>query len=202
MAHDLRAPINTMSIQLAVMEEAEGDSERRRRRLAVLREELSRLHTGLEAFFALLGSDRGTREIDLRGPVAELELLLAALARKRRIGVSRRTGDEPVPVAADLPLLRQALLAAGMRVLDGLAPEAGLELALDTRGGRARLAVSGGPRGEAPVAATAADGAEDFPLAEVLLATLGATLSPLPAAADDDADGLLIELGLAQPTPG
>lgn len=199
MAHDLRAPINTMSIQLAVMEEGEAVSERQRRRLAVLREELSRLHIGIEAFFALLGRDGETREIDLRGPVAELELLLSALARKRRIGVSRRTGDEPVPVAVAPPLLRQALLAAGMRVLDGLAPEAGLELVLDTLGGRARLALSGGPRGEP---ASPAGDAEAFPLAEVLLAAAGATLSPLPAAADDDADGLLIELRLAQPSPG
>lgn len=199
-AHDLRAPINTMSIQLAVMEEtaaadAAAEPERRKRRLAVLREELSRLHTRLEAFFALLGRTRGIQEIDLRGPVADLELLLAALARPRRIGVSLRTGEEPVPVAAEGPRLRQALLAAGMKVLDGLAPEAGLELALEACDGRALLSVTGGPWDEPAEGGVS----EAFPLA-AWLATVGATLSPL--AGDEDTDGLLIELPLASVSPG
>lgn len=157
-AHDLRAPINTMAVQLAVMEEAiaarpEGEAgARERRRVALLQEELARLGRQLEALFSQLAAeDSGLGEIDLRQPVGELAFLLAAVGRKRQISVTHSTGEEPAPIVASRWSLRQALLRLGLLALARMPSCSELRLAIETEDETARLILAAAALDGAPL---------------------------------------------------
>ena len=167
-AHDLRAPINAMVLNLEVLKETLAGSspgrgalaapaggrdprERQQRYVNVLREELSRLHQSLELFLAHI-SPRGDRPegLDLREPAQDLAALLRPTARKQQSQIEVLVPDAPVPVLAQRHQLRQALMHLGLVALLRV-PRAGtLEIRLDRRASRARLRIiASAPPGEA-----------------------------------------------------
>ena len=95
-AHDLRAPINAMVFNIEILKEmlASGratdpaNKDKLLRYVNVLKEELSRLHRGMENFLAYI-SPRGDRDetLDLRELAEELAALLVAPARKQQARV-------------------------------------------------------------------------------------------------------------------
>jgi len=196
-AHDLRAPINAIVFNVEILKEtvAAGKGaepagrERQLRYVGVLRDELARLHRELEIFLSQT-SGRGdqTETLDLREPVAELLALLVPPARKIQVQVSSALPEQPVPVAANRWLLRQALLQVGVAALAAVANPGQLAATLAVvDGGRARLTLSG-PGAGAPAAsfdiALACGGAEAAPelyVARALLAAQGAGLAPIAA---------------------
>ena len=118
-AHDLRAPINAMVFNIEILKEmlASGratdpaNKDKLLRYVNVLKEELSRLHRGLENFLAYI-SPRGDRDetLDLRELAEELAALLVAPARKQQAQVRVRAaggagagGRQPLPAAAGAP---------------------------------------------------------------------------------------------------
>jgi hypothetical protein len=127
-----------MAIQLAVMAEgAEGARENLPRRIALLQEELERLHERLEAFFSLFARPRAAAEVaDLRQLIGELAFLLAAAGRKRRVAIQAPGAGGAMPIQGDLSRLRPALLGAGLLAIGAVAEGGGIELRLAEMGER------------------------------------------------------------------
>jgi signal transduction histidine kinase len=153
-AHDLRAPINAMVLNLEVLKEtlAAGPSlpspaigpggrdprERQRHYVAVLREELARLHQSLELFLAHI-SPRGDRleSLDLREPARDLAALLRPPARKQQAQIEVLLPDAPVPVLGQRHQLRQSLLHLGLAALAQVPRDGTLEIRLERLPGSA-----------------------------------------------------------------
>jgi len=151
-AHDLRAPINAMVFNIEVLKEtiaaARVDDpsfrDRQLRYVGVLREELHRLHQGIETYIAQI-SPRGDRDetFDLRELTSELAALLVGPARKQQARVAAAVPETPVPVAGNRYLFRQALLHLAVAALAGVARDGTLEIRLERRDGGTRIRVGG-----------------------------------------------------------
>ena len=159
-AHDLRAPINAMVFNIEILKEmlASGratdpaNKDKLLRYVNVLKEELSRLHRGMENFLAYI-SPRGDRDetLDLRELAEELAMLLVAPARKQQARVESELPAEPVPVDANRYLLRQALLHLALAALTGVPRQGALHVLLERQDGRARLRLYGVRGADSPV---------------------------------------------------
>jgi signal transduction histidine kinase len=151
-AHDLRAPINAMVFNIEILKEmlASGratdpaSKDKLLRYTAVLKEELARLHRGLETFLLYI-SPRGDREetFDLRELAEELAALLVAPARKQQAQVRTELPEGAVPVAGNRYVLRQALLHLALAALAGVPRQGALHVLLDRADGRGRLRLYG-----------------------------------------------------------
>jgi signal transduction histidine kinase len=171
-AHDLRAPINAMVFNIEILKEmlASGratdpaNKDKLLRYVNVLKEELSRLHRGMENFLAYI-SPRGDRDetLDLREMAEELAALLVAPARKQQAQVRSELPAEPVPVDANRYLLRQALLHLALAALTGVPRQGALHVLLERQDGRARLRLYGVRGADSPVEADAAQPAQPPP---------------------------------------
>jgi signal transduction histidine kinase len=241
-AHDLRAPINAMVLNLEVLKETlapppgsfpgnpahpaaglthpasspygphpgpaqrpgsagRDPRDRQQRYLAVLREELARLHQSLELFLAHV-SPRGERKetLDWRGPAQDLAALLRPPARKQQAQIELLLPDAAVPIVAERYLLRQALLHFGVAILERVPREGTLEIRLERLPARARLRIAAGARPgmaaaphaiaapaeaapSAPAAAPAAAPAEAAPSAPTTAPAAAPTAAAAPAAA-------------------
>jgi signal transduction histidine kinase len=161
-AHDLRAPINAMVFNIEILKEmlASGratdpaNKDKLLRYVSVLKEELSRLHRGLETFLAYI-SPRGDRDetLDLRELAEELAALLVAPARKQQAQVKAELPEGAVPVDGNRYLLRQALLHVALAALTGVPKQGVLHLRLERLDGHARLrlfGVAGAASSDAP----------------------------------------------------
>jgi signal transduction histidine kinase len=164
-AHDLRAPINAMVFNIEILKEmlASGratdpaNKDKLLRYVSVLKEELSRLHRGLETFLAYI-SPRGDRRetLDLRELAEELAALLVAPARKQQAQVRAELPEREVPVDGNRYLLRQALLHLSLAALTGVPRQGVLHVLLERRDGRARLRLYGVGGADSPAEAGAA----------------------------------------------
>jgi len=174
-AHDLRAPINAMVFNLEILKETiasgraadPGSRDKLLRYVNVLKEELTRLHRGMEIFLAHI-SPRGDRQetLDLRELTEELALLLVGPARKQQARVETELPPEPVPVDGNRFLLRQALLHLALAALAGVPKQGTLLVSLEQEDGRARLRLHGaaGPDSPATVAEANVEPALGFDL--------------------------------------
>jgi signal transduction histidine kinase len=165
-AHDLRAPINAMVFNIEILKEmlASGraadpaNKDKLLRYVNVLKEELSRLHRGLETYLAYI-SPRGDRQetFDLRELAEELAALLVAPARKQQAQVRTELSPEALPIEGNRYLLRQALLHLSIAALTGVPKQGVLHVLVERLGDRARLRLYGvagaaGAEGAAPAA--------------------------------------------------
>lgn len=157
-AHDLRAPINAMVFNVEILKETiasgkgnePGGKERQLRYVNVLKEELHRLHQGMETFIAQI-SPRGDRDesMDLREPLEELAALLVGPARKQQVRVTTDLPSGKVMVFANRYLLRQALLHISLAALGTVPRDGILEIGLEAgetvggRSGRVRVRIVG-----------------------------------------------------------
>ncbi|HEY7216296.1 MAG TPA: histidine kinase dimerization/phospho-acceptor domain-containing protein [Thermoanaerobaculia bacterium] len=160
-AHDLRAPINAMVFNLEILQEmvASGraadpaNRDKLLRYVNVLKEELSRLHRGLETFLGFISPRSDKLEaLDLGELVRELASLLVAPARKQQAQVRAELPEEPLPAEGNRYLLRQALLHLSLAALAGVPKQGTLHLRLERLAGRARLYVYGATGAESPAA--------------------------------------------------
>lgn len=183
-AHDLRAPINAMVFNIEILKETiasgkglePGGRERQLRYVGVLRDELARLHRGLEIFLAHTSprEDR-TEAVDLRDPVRELAELLVAPARKQQVQVEPQIATQPMMLTVNRSLLRQALLQVALAVLAGIPRGERLTVRLETQDDRPRLWI-GGPVASPTVAAPAKTAGDGLESARQILAELGGEL--------------------------
>jgi signal transduction histidine kinase len=163
-AHDLRAPINAMVFNIEILKEmlASGraadpaNKDKLLRYVSVLKEELSRLHKGLEIFLAYI-SPRGDRQetFDLRELAEELASLMVAPARKQQAQVKTELPPGPLMVDGNRYLLRQALLHLSLAALTGVPRQGQLHLLLEALDGRARLRVYGVAGADSPASEAA-----------------------------------------------
>ncbi len=167
-AHDLRAPINAMVFNLEILQEmlASGraadpaNREKLLRYVSVLKEELSRLHRGLETFLGFIAPRSDKLEaLDLAELIRELASLLVAPARKQQVQVHSELPEAPLPAEGNRYLMRQALLHLGLAALAGVPKQGTLHLRLERLDGHARLSVYGVTGTESP----AADGVSPQP---------------------------------------
>ena len=182
-AHDLRAPINAMVFNIEVLKEtiAAGKGaepagrDRQLRYVNVLREELHRLHQGMETYIAQV-SPRGDRDetFDLREPVGELAALLVGPARKQQARVVSAAAETPVTVTGNRYLIRQALLHVAVAALAGVPRNGALEIRLERRNGLARVRIGG----EGGVAAAVSPTSETLPESAAAAPSFGIAASP------------------------
>jgi hypothetical protein len=152
-AHDLRAPINAMVFNIEILKETVAAAkalepaarERQLRYVGVLKDELARLHGGLEYFLSHT-TTRGDRPdaFDVREAVTELAALLVPQARKLQVQVVPELPGEPVLVAVNRYQLRQAFLEIGLAAVAGVTRAGSLTLHLE--GGSANGGEKGGAR--------------------------------------------------------
>jgi signal transduction histidine kinase len=181
-AHDLRAPINAMVFNLEVLKETiaagkgdePGGRDRQLRYVGVLREELHRLHRGIETYIAQI-SPRSDRDetFDLREAVEELAALLVGPARKQQARTVAAVPETPVAFTGNRYLLRQALLHLAVVALADVPRDGALEIRLESRGELAsiRIGPGGAPVTERPVPAPTEG--DQLRAARSLLADLG-----------------------------
>jgi len=182
-AHDLRAPINAMVFNIEILKEmlASGraadpaNKDKLLRYVNVLKEELSRLHKGLETFLAYI-SPRGDRQesFDLRELAEELASLMVAPARKQQAQVKTELpSGPPLTVEGNRYLLRQALLHLSLAALTGVPRQGRLHVLLERLDGRARLRVYGVAGADSP-APEASEPAPEVPGFDLSLSPAGA----------------------------
>src|SRR5690606_33843859 len=102
LAHELRNPLNTLSILTFAMLERADERSRERADLEVLRDEIRRMDALLEQFlgFARPRPPRFAR-LDVRDVLEATVRLLAPEARKRRIALDLRLDPRPRAVWGD-----------------------------------------------------------------------------------------------------
>jgi C4-dicarboxylate-specific signal transduction histidine kinase len=121
-----------------------GGKERMLRYVNVLKEELHRLHRGMETYIAQI-SPRGDRDeiLDLREPLEELAALLVGPARKQQARVEAHLPAAQVLLPANRYMLRQALLHLGLAILGTVPRDGVLDIELDEVEGRPRVRLAG-----------------------------------------------------------
>ncbi|HEV3075445.1 MAG TPA: hypothetical protein VHB47_13580 [Thermoanaerobaculia bacterium] len=224
-AHDLRAPINAMVLNLEVLKETlapppgslsgnpahpaaglahpaptpygpqpgpaqrpgsagRDPRDRQQRYLAVLREELARLHQSLELFLAHV-SPRGERQetLDWRGPAQDLAALLRPPARKQQAQIELLLPDAAVPIVTQRYLLRQALLHFGLAILERVPRDGTLEIRLERLPARARLRIAASARPGMAAAQQAIAVPATVPATAAPAVPAGPSASAAPAAA-------------------
>jgi signal transduction histidine kinase len=128
-AHDLRAPINAIVLNLANLKDSLLDDENSGREhqqtIEMVEDELLRLQRAVECLLgqtAPLGTEVST--FDARGLLEELEFLLRAQARQQRLEFEVAVPNEPAQVTASRDSIKQAILNVVVNAFDA-APEGG-----------------------------------------------------------------------------
>jgi signal transduction histidine kinase len=131
LAHDLRAPLNSMQLTVDLLADSfdpdpsPASQERRRRHLAILREELARLDRIVRTMLEQkepLGSASGA--FDLREVIQEIARLLLPQARRQRVETKLDLPADAVTVTGYRDRVKQALLNLAIRALEAM-PDGG-----------------------------------------------------------------------------
>lgn len=146
-AHDLKAPLNGMVLNLELLRESLADGaeigrDKQRRWVEVLERELSRLRRSLDTLLAQTApASEEMESFDLRSTIEEIEDLLAPQARRQQVRLVSDLPAEPVRVTGHRDHLKQAMLNVAINGLEVLGEGGTLELALRGDGAAAALAV-------------------------------------------------------------
>lgn len=153
LAHDFRGPLNAMQLTLELLSVSVDDEAggapggadpiaRRRRYIAVLKQELARLNPRLQA---LLGFneplDAPWRSLDLRELTQETTALLESLARRQRITLDIQLPEQAMPLTGGRAWLKQALLIITLSAFESMPDGGQLRLRADAAENRHRLTV-------------------------------------------------------------
>jgi len=151
MAHDLKGPLNTMAINLELLnqsveraeDEAERTRDRQRRYVAALRQEMSRLNRCLDTFLGHLrrAPDIYTR-FDLRELLDEVEALAGPKARVQHVALQKDVPDQPVLCVGYPAKLKQALVNVVVNALEVMPRGGQLALRLRIEGDRAIVTIA------------------------------------------------------------
>ena len=148
-AHDLKAPLNAMVLNLELLSESirrgEDDpkvEDQQRRYIEILKSEIFRLDRDLRMLLQQVAppSD-ASAEFDLRDVVADLTTLLAPQAKKQRVQLDTRVPDSPVPFSGHRDRLKQAMLNITINALEAMPNGGALTVALEHSRGEAKLLV-------------------------------------------------------------
>jgi signal transduction histidine kinase len=150
-AHELRAPLSAMMINLDLLRESLAESrspdpavqDSQERYVSVLREELERLNRSLAEVLtqAAPPSDQRAR-FDLRDAVSELGTLLAGQALRQRVELATRLPSTPVFLIGYRDRLKQALLNIAVNALEAMPNGGKMGIDMDLEDARVRVAIS------------------------------------------------------------
>jgi len=149
-AHDLKAPMNAISIHMELLkramqvdfdEDGEG-AETRARLFGTLESELKRLDRTLTDVLSLTVLPKDShRRLELCKLVEEAVALLAPVAREQAVSLDYRPGARPIPIRGHRDRFKQALLNICLNALEAM-PEGGrLDIKVRSRGSRVELRV-------------------------------------------------------------
>ncbi|HSN55468.1 MAG TPA: HAMP domain-containing sensor histidine kinase [Candidatus Sulfomarinibacteraceae bacterium] len=117
-AHDLRAPLNAIALNLANLKHALAEAaelperEEHRYTVELMEEELRRLQRSVEALLQQTEpSAEGAETMDVRSLLADLELLVRPQARQQRLRLEVELPGEPATVVARRDRVQQAILS-------------------------------------------------------------------------------------------
>jgi signal transduction histidine kinase len=139
MAHELRAPLSAMMINLDLLRESlgmietaePGNAQSQRRYVDVLRDELNRLNRSLHGILTQTVPDAPEQQFDVVASLRHLATLLAPQARRQGIELRTDLGDNPLVMRGYPDRLRQAFLNITVNALEAM-PRGG-RLVIDTR---------------------------------------------------------------------
>jgi signal transduction histidine kinase len=146
LAHELRAPMGAVMLNLEQLQENLGGgngrwNDRARRCVALLGSELHRLNRSLLGIFTQTVPEASPQKFDLAGSLSELGALLAPQARRQSVELLVRVPDAPLPVRGYPDRLRQAFLNVAVNALEAMPSGGRLTLEARRDGGQARIAV-------------------------------------------------------------
>jgi signal transduction histidine kinase len=150
-AHDLRAPLNAMVVNLELLGDSvepgtpqrPGTDERRQRYVRVLKEEMARLNRQLQAFLAQTSpAVDGVRRFDLVPLLREMELFVEPQAAKQKTELVFDLPEEAVEIEGSADQLRQAVLSLVVNSLEAVERDGSVEVGLRPERGHALLWVA------------------------------------------------------------
>ncbi len=145
LAHELRAPLGAVMLNLDLLQESLGGNdqrnERARRLVGVLRRELDRLNRSLHGILTGTVPEASPEKFDLAGSLRDLVALLAPQARRQSVELEVRLQDGPLPVRGFPDRLRQAFLNVAVNALEAMPRGGRLRLEARREGAWARVAV-------------------------------------------------------------
>lgn len=151
MAHDLRAPLNAMVVNLELLGDSvdpgtpqrPGTDERRQRYVRVLKEEMARLNLQLQAFLTQAApAVDGVRRFDLVPLLHEMEVFVEPQAAKQKTELVFDLPEEAVAVEGSADQFRQAVLSLVVNALEAVERDGSVEVGLRPEPGRALLWVA------------------------------------------------------------
>jgi signal transduction histidine kinase len=149
-AHDLKAPLNAMSMNLELLHQAIAKAqtegvptfERQERYIQVLRNEVFRLDRELRTLLSHASPPTDTlQEFDLRDLVHDLATLLDPQARRQRITFTANLPDGEVTFTGHRDRLKQALLNIVINALEAMPDGGELSIGLSSEGGQVQISV-------------------------------------------------------------
>lgn len=147
-AHDLRAPINAIVLNLtnlkdSLLEDDANSREEQLQTIEMVEDELLRLQRAVESLLgqtAPLGTEAST--FDARGLLEELEFLLRAQARQQRLEFEVVVPAEPALVTAPRDSIKQAILNVVINAFDAASERGCVNVAVMSEPGSVEVLVS------------------------------------------------------------
>ncbi|HKZ32035.1 MAG TPA: HAMP domain-containing sensor histidine kinase [Vicinamibacteria bacterium] len=146
LAHELRAPLGAMMINLDLLHETlgKGDGDATTpvlRHVDVLRQELNRINRSLLEILTQTVPENPPERFDLNGSLTDLVALLVPQARSQSVEVAVSLPEPSLPVRGYPHRLRQALLNVAVNALEAMPNGGRLRVEACREGGRARVAL-------------------------------------------------------------
>jgi signal transduction histidine kinase/uncharacterized membrane protein affecting hemolysin expression len=158
-AHDLRAPLNAMVLNLELLRRSldpeapkrEGMGEKQQKWVGIIEQELHRLRRALDILLAQTAPPAENPEVfDGRDVLDEIGELLFPQARQQKVELERDAPEQSVPVLAHRDQIKQAVLNLAINALEAM-PEGGrLGLSIASEGATATIRVSDSGTGIPP----------------------------------------------------
>jgi signal transduction histidine kinase len=150
MAHDLKAPLNAMVINLELLQSTvegkgagrAGIRERQRRYVTLLKEELSRLNRSLHTLLTQTARPSETpQRFDLRELIQEVDTLLRSEAALQRVTLDIRLPEHAILLNGHRDRLRQAILNLVINALEAMPDGGRLEIRVQVQATQAKIAI-------------------------------------------------------------
>ena len=150
-AHDLRAPLNAMVLNLELLKRSVDPAapprpempEKQQRWIVVIEQEIQRLRRALDVLLAQTAPSAEKPELfDLRDVIDEIQALLYPQARQQYVELVVDVPESSVPVMAHRDQVKQAMLNIAINALEVMPDGGKLGLALENDASIARLRVS------------------------------------------------------------
>lgn len=150
-AHDLRAPLNAMVLNLELLKRSVDPAtpprpempEKQQRWIVVIEQEIQRLRRALDVLLAQTApSAEKPERFDLRDVIDEIQALLYPQARQQQVELVVDVPESSVPVMAHRDQVKQAILNIAINALEVMPDGGKLGLALENDASTSRLRVS------------------------------------------------------------